>query len=441
MAQGWREDYRAKLTSAEQALAAVGPGEVVYVGGNAATPRTLARALARRAESAPGLRVAHVLLLGDDPFADAAEAGLLQHHSWFVGPADRQAILQGHAQYVPCHLSQIPRLIRDGRPPLDAALVMTAPPDRHGLLSLGVEVLASLAAAESARRVVVQVNERMPRVFGNSFLHVSDVDAIVEASEELMELAPSEPDEDERRIAEHIVPLIPTGATLQLGIGGIPNAVVSLLSDRDDLGVHSEMISDGVMNAFEAGVLSGRYKSRHRGRIVTTFALGSRAFYDWLHENPFVEAHPCDHTNDPYQAAQNDRLVALNSAISVDLTGQVNADSIGWRIYSGVGGQVDFIRAASLSRDGRPIIALPSTAVGGKLSRIVPRLAEGAGVVTARADVHTVVTEHGSAELFGRSIAERVDALIAIAHPRFRAELVRAVRDVRALFRQHPDGA
>lgn len=431
----WVTDYRAKLTTADRAMESIGPGAVVYVGGNAATPRTLAAALAARAAVAPGMQVAHVLLLGHDPFAAAANAGLLTHLSWFVGPADRQAILQGHAQYVPCHLSQIPRLIRDGRPPLDAALVMTAPPDRHGLLSLGVEVMASLAAAERARRVIVQVNERMPRVFGNSFLHVSDVDAIVEASEELVELPAAEPDAVERRIAEHILPLIPVGATLQLGIGGVPNAVVSLLTNRDDLGVHSEMISDGVMHAFEAGVLSGRLKTRHRGRIVCTFAMGTRAFYDWLHENPAVEAHPCDHTNDPVRAAQNDRLIAINSAISIDLTGQVNADSVGYRIYSGVGGQMDFVRAATMSRDGRPIIALPSTARRGTVSRIVARLAEGAGVVTSRADVHTVVTEHGVAELFGRTVRERVDGLIAIADPHFRPELTRAVADVRALFR------
>jgi acyl-CoA hydrolase len=431
----WLSDYRAKLTSAEEAVAAIPPGAVVYVGGNAGTPRVLAKALAARAASAPGMQVAHVLLLGDDPFAAAAKAGLLTHLSWFVGPADRQAILQGHAQYVPCHLSQIPRLIRDGRPALDAALVMTAPPDRHGLLSLGVEVLASLAAAECARRVVVQVNERMPRVFGNAFLHVSDVDAIVEATEELIELPATAPDAVEHQIAEHIVPLIPRGATLQLGIGGVPNAVVSLLEHRDDLGVHSEMISDGVMHAFEAGVLSGRFKTRHRGRIVCTFAMGTRAFYDWLHENPAVEAHPCDHTNDPVRAAQNDRLIAINSAISIDLTGQVNADSLGYRIYSGVGGQMDFVRAATMSREGRPIIALPATARRGTVSRIVARLAEGAGVVTSRADVHTVVTEHGVAELFGRTVRERVDALIAIADPRFRPELTQAVADVRTLFR------
>jgi len=430
MASTWLNDYRAKLTTPDDAVAAIQPGEVVYLGGNAATPRVLARALAARAGALHDVRVAHVLLLGDDPFAAAAAAGHISHLSWFVGPADRAAVVAGHADYVPCHLSQIPRLIREGRPRIDTALLMTAPPDRHGLLSLGVEVLASLAAAECARRVIVQVNPQMPRVLGNCFVHVDAVHAIVEAEEPLQELPPETITDVERRIAEHIVRLVPRGATLQLGIGGIPQAVIALLGDRDDLGIHSEMISDGVMDAYEAGVISGRYKTRHRGKIVATFALGTRAFYAWLHENNAVEAHPCDHTNDPYIAARNDKLVAINSAISVDLTGQVNADSIGYRIYSGVGGQVDFIRAASLSHGGRPIVALPASARDGTVSRIVPHLAEGAGVVTSRADVHTVVTEFGIAELYGRSITERVEALIAIAHPRFRAELEREVREI-----------
>ena len=437
MSGRWQDDYRAKLRTPAEAVAHLHAGEVVYLGGNAATPRILARAVADRAEDLDGLRVAHVLLLGDDPFAQPPALGRIRHLSWFVGPADRQALLLDHADYVPTHLSEIPRLMRAGLPKIDTALVMTAPPDRHGMLSLGVEVLASLAAAQCARRVVVQVNERMPRVLGNSFIHVSDVDAIVEESHELHEWTPAEATDAERRIAEHVVELIPQGATLQLGIGGVPNAVVELLEGRDDIGIHSEMISDGVMHAFEAGVLSGRYKSRHRGKIVSTFALGSRDFYDWLHENHAVEAHPCDHTNDPFQAAQNTRLVAINSAISVDLTGQVNADSIGYKIYSGVGGQVDFIRAANLSEGGRPIIALPSTAKAGSVSRIVARLAEGAGVVTSRADVHTVVTEHGVAELHGRSIRERIDALIAIADPKFQPELEQAVRDVPSFFHDH----
>lgn len=423
----WRDAYRSKLTTPERALAGLRPGDTIYMGGNAATPRVLADALAARAEELAGLRVGHVLLLGEDPFASAKARGLIRHLSWFVGPADRAAVQEGRAEYIPCHLSEIPRLLREGRPaPLEAALLMTAPPDAHGCLSLGVEVMASLAAAEAAKRVVIQVNPRMPRVYGNSFLHVSQVDAIVESESELPELLPAPPTEVEQQIAAHLVKLIPDRATLQLGIGGIPNAVIGLLEGRTDLGIHSEMISDGVMRAVESGVVTGRFKNRHQRKVVTTFALGSREFYDWLHENALVEAHPCDHTNDPYLASRNDRLVAINSAISVDLTGQVNSDSIGGRIYSGVGGQVDFIRAASSSAGGRPVIALPATAKGGTQSRIVACLAPGAGVVTSRADVHTVVTEYGVAELYGKGLPQRAEALVAIAAPAFRDELAAA---------------
>lgn len=426
----WQEAYRSRLTTAERAVEAVAPGQTVFVGGNAATPHVLCRALARRAAALPPedtrrppVRVAHVLMLGEDPFAAEKTRGLVRHLSFFVGSADRASVNSGLSEYVPCNLSQIPVLLRAGRPRVDAALLMTSPPDRHGMLSLGVEVLASLAAAETARHVVVQVNPRMPRIYGNAFLHVSQVDAIVEAEEELTTVVPDEPDEVERRIAAHIAPLIPKGATLQLGIGGVPDAVLSQLEGRDDLGVHSEMISDGIVRAVERGVVTGRFKTRHGRKVVATFALGSRALYDWLHENALVELHPCDHTNNPLSAAANHRLVSINSALSVDLTGQVNADSIGPRIYSGVGGQMDFVRAAQLSPDGRSFIALRSTAKGGRVSRIVPSLAAGAGVVTPRADVHTVVTEHGLAELWGRSLPERAEALIAIADPSFREGL------------------
>lgn len=432
----WQDSYRSKLQSPEAAARHVERGQTVYLGGNAATPRALADALAARAEDLADVQVAHVLLLGEDPFDQGLARERFSHLSFFAGPGDRKAILERRAEYLPCHLSEIPRLLRDRQPKVDVAMLMTAPPDKHGLLSLGTEVLASLAAAEVAQKVIVQVNPRMPLVNGNSFLHVDEIDAIVEAEEELPELIAGPPTMEEQRIAEHVVRLIPKGATLQLGIGGIPNAVVSLLEGRNDLGVHSEMISDGVMQAYEAGVLSGRMKTMHKGKIVTTFALGSREFYDWIDENNAVEAHPCDHTNDPAHAARNDRLIAINSAISIDLTGQVNADSIGYRIYSGVGGQVDFVRAARLSAGGRPIIALPSTARQGTVSRIVPRLAEGAGVVTSRADVHTIVTEHGVAELNGRSISERIRALIDIADPRFQPELENAVETVLRSFHE-----
>lgn len=422
-AMPWQSDYRAKLVTAERALASVEPGETIFLGGNAATPRVLARALAERALKAPGLRVAHVLLMGEDPFAEAAAQGAMRHLSWFVGPADRDDVHSGTAGYVPCHLSDIPWLIRNRTPSVHTALLMTSPPDAHGFLSLGVEVMASLAAAEVASRVIVQVNPRMPRVHGNSFLHLSEVQAIVEAEEPLLELPIEPPSEVERRIAAHVAPLVPERATLQLGIGGVPNAVLELLEGRDDLGIHSEMISDSVMTAVQRGVVTGRYKTRHRRKTVMTFALGSRVFYDWLHENPFIEAHPCDHVNDPFSAAQNERLTSINSALSIDLTGQVCADSIGHRIWSGVGGQVDFVRAARRSPGGVSVIALPSTAKDGGVSRIVPTLAPGAGVVTSRADVHWVVTEHGAADLRGLTLPERAEALTAIADPKFRDEL------------------
>jgi acyl-CoA hydrolase len=362
-------------------------------------------------------------MLAEDPFADEKSRGLIRHLSFFVGPADREAVNDGRSEYIPCNLSEIPALLRRERPKVDAALLMTSPPDRHGFLSLGVEVMASLAAAEVARHVIVQVNPRMPRTYGNAFLHVSDVSAIVEAEEPLVELPDETPTDEERQIASHIAPLIPEGATLQLGIGGVPNAVLSLLQDRDDLGIHSEMISDGVMRAVESGVVTGRFKTRHGKKVVATFCLGTRTLYDWLHENAIVEVHPCDHTNLPVSAAQNYRLTSINSALSVDLSGQVNADSIGSKIYSGVGGQVDFVRASTSSPGGRSFIALPSTAKSGTISRIVSTLAAGAGVVTTRADVHTIVTEHGVAELHGRSLPERAEALIAVAHPKFRDEL------------------
>ncbi|MCB9669246.1 MAG: acetyl-CoA hydrolase/transferase family protein [Alphaproteobacteria bacterium] len=425
----WQTTYRSRLATAEQALAGLGPGANLYLGGNAATPRHLVAQLARQAPPGAGITLGHVLLLGRDPLATREHPGV-RHHAWFVGPADRDQVNEGRADYVPCNLSEIPRLIRERSPGLDAALVTVSPPDKHGFLSLGTEVMASLAATECARKVVVQVNSRMPRVLGNSFLHVSEVDAIVEMDEELPELPPHDPTDVERRIAEHIVPLVPRGATLQLGIGGIPDAVIALLCATEglDLGVHSEMISDGVMKAVEAGLVTGRQKTRHRRKVVTTFVLGSRALYDWVHENPIVEAHPCDHTNDIEVASCNDRLVAINSAISVDLTGQVSSDSMGTRIYSGVGGQVDFIRAAARSRGGVPIIALPSTAQGGKVSRIVPVLAEGSGVVTNRSDVHWVVTEHGAVNLYGCTLKERASRLLRIAHPDFRPALEEGLR-------------
>jgi acyl-CoA hydrolase len=429
----WHSDYRAKLRSAAEAVSVISSGDRVYYGGNAAIPQALVRALAARRDELTGVQLNHVLLLGDDPLSAPGTEGHFRHNSLFVGPADRKAVNEGRADYVPIFLHQIPRLFDEGIVPLDVAMVQVSPPDEHGFMSLGVEVLASKAACQTARAVIAQVNERMPRVLGDSFLHVSRVDAIVEATEPLPTLTPAEATDVERAIGRHVVGLIEPGATVQMGIGGIPDSVYENLEGALDLGIHTEMISDGAMRAIERGVVTGNRKTLHPGKAVITFALGSEELYEYVDNNPFLEAHPVSYVNDPFVASQNDHLVAINSAIEVDLTGQVCSDSIGSYIYSGFGGQVDFIRGAARSRGGRPVIALPATARRGESSRIVPCLKEGAGVVTSRADVHYVVTEHGVANLFGKNLRERAEALIAIAEPRFQAELERAARERRLL--------
>jgi len=418
----------ARICSAEEAVADIPPGARVYVSGNAATPRALVNALAARRFDGPPIELLHVLLLGEDPFATPAARPHVRHRALFVGPADRPAVERGEADAVPVHLHCIPDVLRAG-PQLDAVLLTVSPPDEHGFMSLGVEVMASRAALERARRVIVQVNRHMPRVHGDAFVHRSEVHRIVEQDEPLAELRPEPASAEQRAIAAHIAPLIPDGATLQLGIGGVPDAVLALVTDpsgplcRQDLGIHTEMISDGIVSAVRNGIVNGRRKTLHPGKVIVTFAMGTRVLYDFLADNPLVEAHPCDVVNDPFLIARNERMVAINSALSVDITGQVNADSIGTRIYSGFGGQLDFIRGAAAARGGVPIIALPATASGGARSRIVPTLLEGAGVVTTRADVHWVVTEFGAVNLYGLSLRERAERLVSIAHPAFHAEL------------------
>lgn len=419
--------------SPADAVGRIQSGDRVYYGGNAAIPRALVRALAERRDDLADVQLNHVLLLGDDPLSAPGTEGHFRHNSLFVGPADRKAVNEGRADYVPIFLHQIPRLFQQRIVPLDVAMVQVSPPDEHGFMSLGVEVLASKAACQIATTVIAQVNERMPRVLGDSFLHVGRVDAVVEATEPLPTLELPAATEVEAAIGAHVVGLIEPGATLQMGIGGIPDSVYENLDGDLELGIHTEMISDGAMRAIERGVVTGNRKTLHPGKVVITFALGSERLYEYIDNNPLLEAHPVDHVNDPFIASQNDDLVAVNSAIEVDLTGQVCSDSIGTYIYSGFGGQVDFIRGAARARNGRPIIALPATARKGATSRIVPVLKEGAGVVTSRADVHYVVTEFGVANLFGKNLRERAEALIAIAHPDFRDELERAAKERRLL--------
>mgnify|MGYP006289421479 CR=1 FL=1 len=429
----WVADYKAKLRTAEEAVGFIKSGDRVYYGGNAAIPQTLVRALSERRAELEDVQLNHVLLLGEDPLSDPEMAGHFRHNSLFVGPADRKAVNDGRADYVPIFLYMIPRLFTDRVVPVDVAMVAVSPPDEHGFMSLGVETLASKAACNAARIVIAQVNEKQPRVLGDSFMHVSAVDHLVEETEELPNLEPGPPSDVELAISDHILGLIEPGMTVQMGIGGIPDAIYAAMEGSLDLGIHTEMLSDQAMKAIERGVVTGMRKTLHQGKVVITFALGSNELYDYLDNNPLIEAHPVDYVNDPFVISQNEKMLAINSAVEVDLTGQVCSDSIGTYIYSGFGGQVDFIRGAARSKGGKPIIAVSSTAKGGTLSRIVPMLKPGAGVVTSRADVHYVVTEFGVAKLFGKNLRERAEALIKIAHPDFQQELEDAAKERKLL--------
>jgi len=424
----WVDDYKKKLGTGEEAVSVIKSGDRIYISGNAATPYALMKALALKKNKLENVELVHVLLMGEDPLSKPEMEGHFRHNSLFVGPADRKAINEGRADYVPIFLHQIPELFYSGQMPLDVAMLHLSSPDEHGFMSFGVEVLASKAAAEKAKIVIAQVNEKMPRVLGDSFIHVSRVQKIVEISEHLPELERNPFSEVERKIGKYIADLIEDGSTLQLGIGGIPDAVLAALKERRDLGIHTEMVSDGVMEAIEAGIVTGARKTFHPYKVVLTFILGSSRLYDFVDNNPIFEAHPTDYTNHPFNVSRNDNMIAINSAIEVDITGQVCSDSIGSFIYSGFGGQVDFIRGAAHSVGGKPIIAFPSTAKDGEMSRIVPFLKKGAGVVTTRADVKYVVTEYGVAYLHGKNLQERTRALINIAHPKFRSDLIREAK-------------
>ncbi|MFB0565837.1 MAG: acetyl-CoA hydrolase/transferase family protein [Candidatus Aminicenantaceae bacterium] len=424
----WVDDYKKKLVTAEKAVSEIKSHHRVYISGNTATPYVLMNALALRKDELEGVELVHVLLLGEDPLSKPEMEGHFRHNSLFVGPADRKAINEGRADYIPIFLHQIPNLFYSEQMPLDVAILHLSPPDEHGFMSFGVEVLASKAAAEKAKIVIAQVNEKMPRVLGDSFIHVSRVHKVVEISEDLPQLEKHPFTEIERKIGHYIADLIEDGSTLQLGIGGIPDAVLSALKGRKDLGIHTEMVSDGVMEAIEEGIITGAKKTFHPNKVILTFLLGSKRLYDYVDNNPVFEAHPTDYTNHPFNVSQNYKMVAINSAIEVDITGQVCSDSVGTYIYSGFGGQVDFIRGAAHSKGGKPIIALPSTAKGEEVSRIVPFLKKGAGVVTTRADVKYVVTEYGVAYLHGKNLQERTNALINIAHPRFRPGLIKEAK-------------
>ena len=420
-----------RIVTAEEAVAGVGSGQQIYLHCAAATPSVLLDALVARAPELENVRVVHLHCEGPGPHLTPEMAPHFRHRALFIGPNARAAVNDGRADYIPAFLSDVPRLFESGLLPLDAVFVNATPPDEHGFCSLGTSVEAMHAAIRAAETVIVQLNNSMPRTLGDSFIHVDQIDLAVECDVPPYEHAIGELGEVERRIGEFVAELVPDGATLQMGIGGIPAAVGAALADKHDLGVHTEMFTDVVADLVERGVISGSRKERNRGKIVAAFLMGTKRVYDFVRDNPMVEMRPVDFTNDTHVIRSFSRMTAINSAIEVDLTGQVVADSIGHRMYSGVGGQMDFIRGASLASEGRAIIALPSTAVGGAASRIVATIKEGAGVVTTRAHARTIVTEWGVAELWGRSLRERAEALIGIADPGFRDELRSEARRLR----------
>ena len=430
----WMDIYRSRVTTAEQAVRDIRSGDCVWVHPGCNTPKRLIDAMVARAPELENVEVAHILTLGEAPYAAPGMEPHFRHRALFAGANVRKAVNEGRADFVPIHLHQVPTLITLGLLPVTVALIHISPPDEHGFCSYGVGVDATKAAVERARSVIALVNQQMPRTLGDSFVHVSKLTHVVEVDEPVLELkmAP-EVSDVARKIGENIASLIIDGATLQMGIGEIPDAVLLYLRDKRDLGVHTEMFSDGLVDLFEAGVVTNDKKTLHRGKIVASFVIGSRRAFEFVDNNPFMEFHPNEYVNDPFIVAKNDNMVAINSALAVDLTGQVCADSIGTSIYSGFGGQLDFIRGAARSNGGVPVIALPSTAKDDSISRIVDTLIPGSGVVTTRADVHYVVTEYGLADLYGRSLRERARMLIDISHPKFRDQLESAAKARRLL--------
>ena len=428
--KAWERIYREKITTAEEAIQSISDGDHIFLTGNCSVPQTLLRSLVdrARADAIHQVTIHQILTIGDADYVSPEMEGKIRVNTMFISPNVRQAVHEGRADFTPVFLSEVPKLFKERIIPLDVALVHLSPPDEHGFCSFGVEVGLTKPAAESARIIIAEVNEQMPRALGNSFIHVSKLTHIVPVNYPLPELPQGEPGELQKAIGAHIAEMIPNGATLQMGIGAIPDGVLYFLKDKRDLGIHTELLSDGVVDLVEMGVITGERKTLHPGKIIAGFVLGTQRLYDFIDDNGMVEFHPQDYVNDPFIIAQNDHMIAINSAIEVDLTGQVCADSIGPKLYSGVGGQVDFVRGAARSKGGKPIIALPSTAKGGTISRIVPMLKPGAGVVTTRNDVHYVVTEYGVADLYGKPIRRRVEALIGIAHPDFRAELRKQAR-------------
>jgi 4-hydroxybutyrate CoA-transferase len=432
-AMAWIRNYQSKRCTAGEAVRCIKSGDCVYIHGGCAEPETLVKAIVQRAPELQGVQIIHILTLGSADYVRPGMGDHFHHVAFFAGANVREAINQGRADVVPIFLGEVERLFEEGPFRVDVALIHVSPPDEHGFCSYGVSIDTTKSAVENAKTVVAQVNTRMPRTLGDSFVHVNKIHHIVEVEDEILEYQPGQVSEIADSVGRNIAGLIDDGSTLQLGIGEIPDAVLHYMGDKKHLGIHTEMVSDGVIDLIERGVITNEKKTLHPGKVILGFVLGTRRLYDFIDNNPIFEFHPNQYTNDPYIISRNDRQVAINSALEIDLTGQVCADSIGYSFYSGIGGQVDFIRGAARSKGGKPIIALPATAKEGTISRIVPHLKEGAGVVTSRGDVHYVVTEFGVAFLHGKTIRERCRELIRIAHPKFRDELEAAARSRKLL--------
>ena len=437
MTQRWQERYADKLVTASAAMKHIRPGDRVFMGSACGEPQELVRALVQAGGNLSDTELVQVLTLGVAPYADPKYSSSFRANAFFIGNSLRNAVNEARADYTPVFLSKVSDLLQSRRIPIDVALIMVNPPDEHGFCSLGVSVDITKTAAEMAKIVIAQVNRHMPRTLGDCFVHASQIEYFVEHDEPLLEWpVVTEADQTTEQIANHIARLVPDGATIQMGIGRVPDAVLSLLRDKNDLGIHTEMFSDGVMQLVDAGVITGRRKTLHPGKIVASFAMGSQAFFEWLNDNPEIEMRPSLYTNDPRIISRHDNMIAINAGIEVDLTGQVVADSIGTWFYSGVGGHADFMRGAALAKNGKPIIAMPSTAEtkDGIRSRLVSTLAEGAGVTTTRGDTHYVVTEYGVAYLHGRNLRERAMALLNVAHPDFRSELLHKAKQRRIVY-------
>ena len=426
----WTDQYKQKVVSAAEAVKAVKSGDRIFLTGNCSVPSHILGALVDRAGELKDVEINQALTVGSADYVSPEMEGHLRVNTMFISHNTREAVQGGRADFTPVLLSEFPLLFKNNILPVNVAFVHLSPPDPHGYCSFGVEVGLSKSAAESADIIIAEVNEQMPRTLGDSFIHVSAIDYFVPVDYPLPELAMGEgkPSEKVEKIAGYIAGLIPDEATMQMGIGAVPDAVMKHLFDKKDLGIHTELFSDGVIDLVEAGVITNAKKTIHPGKIIAGFILGTKRLYDWVHNNPLIEFLRTEYVNDPFVISQNHRMVAINSAIEVDLTGQICADSIGTKLYSGVGGQLDFVYGASRSKGGVPIIALPSTAKD--ISRIVTTLKQGAGVITTRNHVHYVVTEYGVADLYGKTIRERAHALINVAHPDFKDQLTKEAQEL-----------